>query len=92
MIVAYIGAYRASFGVELICRVLRAHDFQIAPSTYYAFRKRPPSKRRQRDDHLLSVILRVYHANYSCFGARKLWHALRFEGEVAGRDQVAGLM
>lgn len=66
MIVAYIDAYRASFGVEPICRVLRQHDYQIAPSTYYAFKTRPPSARRRSDERLLLEIRRVYHANYAC--------------------------
>lgn len=92
MIIAYIDAYKASFGVESICRVLRDHQYQIAPSTYYAFKSRPPSKRRQSDERLLGCITRVYHANYSCYGVRKVWHALRHEGEVVGRDQVARLM
>ena len=37
-VIAYIDAHRDEFGVEPICRVL-----QVAPSTYYAARTRPPS-------------------------------------------------
>jgi putative transposase len=43
--VAYIDAYRAGFGVEPICEVL-----QVAPSTYYAAKKRSPSARQLRDE------------------------------------------
>ena len=43
MIVAFIDAYKLVFGVEPICRVLRDHNLPIAPSTYYAFKKRPPA-------------------------------------------------
>jgi putative transposase len=57
--VAYIDAHRERFGVEPICEVL-----QVAPSTYYAARKRPPSDRARRDDELLVEIRRVFHANY----------------------------
>ena len=35
-------------GVEPICRVL-----QVAPSTYYAAKTRPPSKRARRDAELI---------------------------------------
>jgi transposase InsO family protein len=92
VIVAYIDAYRASFGVEPICRVLKDHDYQIAPSTYYACKKRPPSERWQSDQRLLVEIRQVYHANYACYGVRKVWQALRHQGLAVGRDQVARLM
>ena len=36
MIVDYIDAHKARFGVVPICRVLTEHGMQIAPSTYYA--------------------------------------------------------
>ena len=43
----YIDAFRARFGVEPICSVL-----QVAPSTYFASRHRPPSARCVRDETL----------------------------------------
>ena len=47
------------FGVEPICKAL-----QFAPSSYYAARKRPASKRRLRDAELELAIRRVFDANY----------------------------
>ena len=35
---------------------------------------------------------RVYHANYACYGIRKMWHELKQQGTRIGRDQVARLM
>lgn len=49
MIVAYIDAHRDKLGVEPICRVLTAAGTQIAPSTYYAAKTRPPSARSVSD-------------------------------------------
>jgi len=83
----YIDAQRASFGVEPICRVL-----EIAPSSYYAARVRPPSARAVRDQELSADIGRIHAGNYAVYGARKLWHALRREGTDVGRDHVARLM
>ena len=40
MIVDYIDEYRHRFGVDPICTVLREHGIKIAPSTYYAAKKR----------------------------------------------------
>ncbi len=92
MIVAYIDAYKRVFGVEPICRVLRDHDVPIAPSTYYAFKKRARSARSLSDDRLLPIVKEVHRDNYSVYGVRKMWHALRRQGELLGRDQVARLM
>ena len=41
MIVDYIDQHRDRFGVEPICAAL-----QVAPSTYYAAKSRPPSAAR----------------------------------------------
>ena len=92
MIVAYIDAYKASFGVEPICRVLRDHDYQIAPSTYYAFKKRPLSARAMSDQRLLVEVRGVFYANYECYGIRKVWQELKHRRVAAGRDQVARIM
>jgi putative transposase len=65
---------------------------QVAPSTYYAASSRPPSARALRDTQLKGEIARVYKANFSVYGARKLWRQLHREGIAVGRDRVARLM
>jgi putative transposase len=45
--------------------VLTDFGVQIAPSTYYAARARPPSPRAIRDDQLKKEIMRVFVDNYS---------------------------
>lgn len=83
----YIDRNRGSYGVEPICT-----ELQIAPSSYYAARSRPPSARDVSDSMLKDVIIRVHRANFGVYGARKVWKALRRLGMDAGRDQVARLM
>jgi putative transposase len=83
----YIDAYRDRFGVEPICRAL-----QVAPSSYYVARCRPPSARAVSDGELAPKILKVFNDNYRVYGARKLCKQLRREGELVGRDRVARLM
>ena len=92
MIVAFIDAYKQEFGVEPICRVLRDHNLPIAPSTYYAFKKRPASARAVSDERLVEVVKDVHRDNFGVYGSRKMWHALKRKGEQIGRDQVARLM
>lgn len=84
---AYIDAYRAGFGVEPICEVL-----QVAPSTYYAAKKRSPSARQLRDEGLKLEIGRVHEASYGVYGARKMWRQLNRQGIAVGLCGVERLM
>jgi putative transposase len=83
----YIDIHRARFGVEPICRAL-----QVAPSSYYAAKRRLPSARAVSDAALSPKVQRVWHDNYQVYGARKIWRQLHREGELVGRDRVARLM
>jgi putative transposase len=92
LIVEYIDQHKHEFGVEPICRTLTAACTQIAPSTYYASKTRPPSKRALRDEELLVEIGRVHSANFGAYGAKKIHAQLRREGVVVARCTVERLM
>jgi putative transposase len=84
--VEFIDANR-ELGVEPICRVL-----QVAPSTYYAAKRREPSARARRDEVMMAVLMVLWVTNRKVYGAHKLWKAARRAGHDIGRDQVARLM
>jgi putative transposase len=84
---AFIDERREEFGVEPICETL-----QVAPSTYYAAKSRPPSPRTVDDAWLSDEIVRVWKENYEVYGTRKVWRQLQREGIAVGRDRVARLM
>lgn len=92
MIVDYIDAYKADYGVEPICRVLNRAGVQIAPSTYYAAKTRPPSARAVRDMELVEQIHRVHAENYAVYGARKVHAELNRQGIRVARCTVERLM
>jgi len=98
VIVAFIDANRHAvvegrrLGVEPICTVLRNAGVQVAPSTYYAAKSRPPSARAQRDALMGPVIRELWEDNYRVYGAHKIWKAAQRAGYDIGRDQVARLM
>lgn len=75
------------WGVEPICAVL-----EIAPSTYWSAKTRPPSARALSDAVLGPKLTALFERNYSVYGRRKLWKAARRAGLDVGRDQVARLM
>jgi putative transposase len=83
----YIDQHRDRFGVEPICRAL-----QVAPSSYYATKRREPSARASSDARLGPKVLKVFNDNYRVYGARKVWRQLHREGVRVGRDRVARLM
>ncbi|MBD5787386.1 IS3 family transposase [Cellulosimicrobium terreum] len=97
-VVAFIDANRGEvvdgvrLTVESIVAVLRAAGVQVAVSTYYAAKARPPSARAVRDAELGPVLRTLWDDNYRVYGARKLWKAARRAGHDVGRDQVARLM
>ena len=92
MIVTFTDQCMHEFGVEPICRTLTAAGTQIAPSTYYAFKTRPPSERAIRDEELLVEIRRVHAKNCGVYGAKKLHAQLRREDISVARCSVERLM
>ena len=83
----FISAHRERWGVEPICETL-----QVAPSTYYAACRAPPSARQLSDEQLKIEIARVHRDNFGVYGIEKVWRQLNREGIKVGRDRVARLM
>ena len=88
----FIEEGREALGVEPICKAL-----QFAPSTYYERRAitRDPERasRRTKSDAALSLkIDGAWADNRKLYGARKIWHVLRREGEDVARCTVERLM
>ena len=89
----FIDEHRDRFGgVEPICTTLTAHGCSIDPSTYYHFKKRPPSARAVRDAELKELISKVHEENYGVYGVRKVWRELDRQGRAVARCTVERLM
>jgi len=76
---AFVEEQKERFGVEPICTAL-----QVAPSTYYACKTRPPSARRRRDEALKPEILRVHKDNARCT-VERLMKELQLAGVRRGK-------
>jgi putative transposase len=85
--VRFVDENRDEFEVEPICDTL-----QVAPSTYYAAKKRTPSARELRDQLMMTILMTLWTTNRKVYGAHKLWKAARRAGHDIGRDQTARLM
>jgi len=80
--IAFIDTYRDQFGVEFICRVLRAAITGFLTSQgYRAAQTRPPSDRELKS---------VHQQNYSVYGVLKMHVAMKWRGWSIGANKPAG--
>jgi putative transposase len=79
---------KATHSVTRMCRVLG-----VSPSGYYAWRRRSPSRRAQRDAELLDQIRAVHAKSRGIYGAPRVHAELRRKHHVhCSRKRVARLM
>lgn len=70
-----------------MCRVL-----EVSTSGYYAWLKRPPSRRAQEDEALIQQIKRLHSHSKGTYGAPRIHAKLAREDVRVGRKRVARLM
>jgi putative transposase len=88
----FISEHKNALGVEPACRVLSESGWQIAPGTYYAAVKRPPSARARKDAQILAEITRMRGDYEEVYGARKTWLELNRRGVPVARCTVERVM
>ena len=84
---SFIEEHRERFGVEPICRAL-----EVSASAHYERAKGKRSARAIEDERLLERIREVHERNYCAYGYRRMWIALKREGEKVGKGRVQRLM
>jgi putative transposase len=82
-----------------ICRALSAHGVKIAPRTYWARARRPPSRRALADVALTAILAGIYEPDErgrrkpeSLYGSLKMWEHLNRQGIPVARCTVERLM
>ncbi|MGB8329847.1 MAG: IS3 family transposase [Polyangiales bacterium] len=84
----FVRAHQAIYPVRTLCRVLG-----VSPSGYYAYVKRPRSRRAVEDAGLLERIEHVHARSRGTYGAPRIHRDLREEDTVrVGQKRVARLM
>lgn len=79
--------HQACYPVATMGRVLG-----VSPSGYYAWRKRPPSKRACEDAKLRERIEAIHRKSRGTYGAPRIHAELQANGVKVGRKRVARLM
>jgi putative transposase len=82
----FIENHRVEFPVSLMCRVLA-----VSPSGYYAWRKRPPSRREMADQLLFEAIRAAYEANHGIYGSTRIYQEVK-DQVACSEKRVARLM
>ena len=67
-------------------------SLNVSVSGYYAWLKRKPSARKERDNYLTKKIKSIFEDEKSRAGAPRITQRLNKEGELIGKQRVARLM
>ena len=83
----FISAHRETFKVGRMCTLLK-----VSRSGYYAWLKRPES-RRSRENRALKDKIRVFYAaSHGIYGSPKIYKDLIDDGVRCGKNRVARIM
>ena len=85
--VSFVDEHRDAWPVAVMCRTTG-----LPERTFHAAKTRPPSARAITDAAHAIEIRRVWTANYSCYGPRRVYKQLRREGHVVARCTVTRIM
>lgn len=83
---AFVAAHRPLFSIRAMCRMLHVH-----PSGFYAWLKRPFSKRAGEDKRQTELLKQAWEDSGKVYGYRKLHDDLRDQGETCCLNRVARL-
>jgi transposase InsO family protein len=84
---AFIRQHAQQLPVRTTCRLLA-----VQPSGYYAWTSRSPCQREARKLQLIESIRRVHERSGGTYGSPRVHQALKKQGVVCSRKQVAKLM
>ena len=80
-------AHQAQYSVRRMGRLLG-----VSPSGYYAWARRPASRRAQADERLLVEIRSIHQRSRGTYGSPRVHAELRAQGTAVSRKRVARLM
>jgi putative transposase len=79
--IRFIEVMKDRFGVELVCRTMRAAEVGFVTARGYRATKSRPASARTLSDQLLSgEIVRLHAENYDVYGVRKMHRLLKRQG------------
>jgi putative transposase len=83
----FIKTHQQEFDTAVMCRLL-----DVSRSGFYAWLRKPLSKRAVEDARLLGLIRASYTASHGVYGAPRIFLDLREAGETCSKHRVARIM
>ena len=83
----FIDGHRSEFEVEKMCRALK-----VSRSGYYAWKKKPVSKREKENEQLVEEIREIHEGSRYTYGSPRMQAELREKGYFIGHNRIARLM
>jgi len=83
----FMAAHEQEYPVKRMCKVL-----EVKRSGYYAWKRRPVSRREQANTELLAKLREAFERNRRLYGSQRLRHYLQRQGCVVSRQRIARLM
>lgn len=83
----FIADHEEAFSVQRMCRVMG-----VRRSGYYAWKRRPPSRRVQANAELLSKVRQAFHHSRCTYGSVRIRHYWLRRGDHFSRHRIARLM
>jgi putative transposase len=84
---AFIRDHRPEVPVQILCDILN-----VSRSGFYAWRRRPPSRRQQRRQELLARIRQAHRDSRQTYGSPRICRQLQVQQVRCCRNTVAKLM
>jgi len=78
---------REGLGVEKMCGI-----YEVSRSGYYAWEKKPESRREKERAELLKLVKGIFDEFKSCYGSLRICRELSRRGTRASRKRVAAIM
>jgi transposase InsO family protein len=83
----FMQQHETEFPIGVMCDV-----FAVSRSGYYAWRKKPVSKRKQANDKLLKEIRIAHHESRETYGSPRVYQALKQKDIPCSENRIARLM
>jgi putative transposase len=83
----FLKAEQAHFSLAALCRAM-----EVSESGFYAWRKRPDSRRKQQDKALLQQIQEVHQESEQTYGSPRVYQELKAQEVPCSEKRIAHLM
>jgi transposase InsO family protein len=83
----FVKEHSHQFSVNLLCQVI-----EVSVSSYYAWRKRPESKRKEENQQIVEEMKVIHKRSRNTYGSPRMYIELKKQNISCSENRVARLM